>query len=771
MMPHTDAPGTPGIPATWTSSAKDMVGTSLGHARVWFTVGHGILNEVYWPSCSMPQIRDLGFIVAGEDFWAEVKRVNHYALSTPSPDVPLPHIVHQHERYCLELEMVADPVRDVLLIRYQLAGEGLRLFPLLAPHLAGEGGGNLGRVTDSGLLAENADQFVFLAAEGGFARGSAGYVGCSDGWQDFSQHGQMTWQHPQAGPGNIALMGELNQQSGVLALGFANTAEGARTLARCALVGGYAQARERYIRGWTEWHQHVSFPALETLPPRLADAVKTSITVLKTHEGRTFPGALVASLSTPWGDAHQDPGGYHLVWPRDSVEVGFALLACGLTHEVQALLAYLIAIQQPDGHWLQNNYSDGRPYWKGIQLDEVALPVLLAATLQQQGLLGEMQPAASKMAQNALRFIARNGPASPQDRWEENAGINPFTLAVSIAALVGGAECGLLDEPDRQYALSLADDWNARLESWVYVQETDIDREHRVSGHYVRINPGYHSARYGEVMLRNRHEETIKTRALLGMEYLTLVRLGLRKASDKRIRDTTKLVDKLLCVKLEAGPYYYRYNEDGYGEHHDGRAFDGSGIGRLWPLLSGERGHYALACGQSAKAYLEAMLASASGGGMLPEQIWDQDDIPARGLFKGRPSGSAMPLIWAHAELIKLIWTQKTGKPIEQLPCVAARYADNPTTPAVFHWRDSVRSEALPRGRALWIEASEPFLLHFGLDGWQDVQEKPSQPAGLGMHGVQLDAAALTGATLQFTRRFDTRGWEGQNWSLDLHPA
>ena len=768
-MNENIAPGSPGIMATWTSSAKDLVGTGLGQGRVWFTIGYGILNEVYWPSNSTPQIRDLGFIVAGEGFWSEIKRVHNYSLSTPASGLLLPTIIHEHELYRLELEVVADPVRDALLIRYQLDGEGLKLYPLIAPHLDGDGDNNTGCVTAQGLLAEKNNQCLFLAADQGFTRRSVGYVGTSDGWQDFNQHQRMTWEYSQAGPGNIAMMGELTGESGTLALAFASNPEGAITLANSTLVAGFAEARRQYVHHWAEWHKNVCFPQRTPLPETLSDAIKTSISVLKTHEGRTFPGAMVASLSTPWGDAHQDPGGYHLVWPRDSVEVGFALLAYGLIEEVRALLAYLITIQQPDGHWMQNNYADGRPYWEGIQLDEVALPVLFAAKLHEEGLLGDMHSAVVKMVQKALTYIAHHGPSSPQDRWEENAGINPFTLSACIAALVAGAESGLVGEGDRQYALSLADDWNGRLESWVYVHDSELDREHSISGHYIRLNPAYHSARYGHVTLRNRNEETIKTRTLLGMEYLCMVRFGLREATDSRIRDTTHLIDKLLRVNLPAGPYYYRYNEDGYGEHDDGRAFDGSGNGRLWPLLSGERGHYAVASGEEVQPYIDAMLASASVGGMLPEQIWDQADIPERGLKKGRPSGSAMPLNWAHAELVKLIYAKESGRPIERLDVVYQRYVKHPVKPAVRHWRDYLSCDVLPGGMELLIEASEPFVLHYGFDGWQTIQEKNSTPLGLGIYGVHLKTGELTGKTMQFSRRFYSHDWEEKDWHIEIN--
>lgn len=74
--------GAPGIGPTWSASAKDVVTTALGPSRLWTTVGLGIVNEVYWPSTGEPQIRDLGFIVADDHEWFEVKRVNRYQVTT-----------------------------------------------------------------------------------------------------------------------------------------------------------------------------------------------------------------------------------------------------------------------------------------------------------------------------------------------------------------------------------------------------------------------------------------------------------------------------------------------------------------------------------------------------------------------------------------------------------------------------------------------------------------------------------------------------------------
>src|SRR6266851_1847958 len=231
----THAPGAPGIPPTWTSSAKDMVGSSLGPARLWFTLGFGIVNEIYYPRVDIPQIRDLGFIVAGPDgFWSEVKRNQDYALRLVAPGVPAVEIVHHHERYELRLRVTPDPRRDVLCIECRLDGDGdLALYVLVAPHLGATGYDNIATVARYGarrvLWAEQGPFGIALAAADehqadAFRRASAGYVGTSDGWQDFFQHGELTWQYETAGPGNVALIGELGRRN-VLALGFGSSAE------------------------------------------------------------------------------------------------------------------------------------------------------------------------------------------------------------------------------------------------------------------------------------------------------------------------------------------------------------------------------------------------------------------------------------------------------------------------------------------------------------------------------------------------------------------
>lgn len=744
--PTREAPGKPGVDPTWTSSAKDMVSTSLGSSRLWATFGYGIVNEVYWPSTGLPQLRDLGFIVAGPNGWTEVKRAQRYSLSMPQPYVPLPRVVHRGDDYRLDLEFLVHPLRDVLLIRYKLdGGDDLKLYALLSPHLAGERHDNTALAGED-LAAERAGAALCLRNSNGFLRTSAGYVGTSDGWQDFETNGAMTWTYPQAAGGNVALIAELAATSGTLALGFSTTVEGARTLARSSLADDYDDVARIFTDQWEAWGKTLDIPHAS---PEIRREAQLSAAVLKVHEDRTYAGALVASLSVPWGSSHDDPGGYHLVWTRDAVEAAFALIAVGQITDATRILAYLVGTQAPDGSWGQNYFPDGRGYWDGKQLDEVALPVLLMAKLQAVGGLSFARPI-EDMVRRAVAFIVVNGPMTDQDRWEENAGASPFTIAIVVCALVAAAD--LLDPAERDYVLSLADCWNERIESWTYVTAGPLCEAHGVDGYYVRIAPPPdQQGLRGHIDIRNVADGRTEAARLVGMEFLSLVRCGLRAADDPRIVDTLKVVDSVLRRDTPSGPSYYRYNGDGYGEHEDGSPFDGQGVGRLWPLLTGERGHYAVAARDDARPYLEAMSRMTGPGGLIPEQIWDGEPIPGRGLFPGKPSGSAMPLIWAHAEFLKLLAARADGRATETLSVVQQRYALGSPEAMRWHWRNTSPFDSMPKGRSLSVERRAPFVLHYTLDGAGAQLQRASVEIAFGLHAVELSAEALaTAATLTF---------------------
>ncbi len=750
------APGSPGIRPRWTSSAKDLVGTAVGPSRLWVTVGYGIVNEVYYPRVDMPQVRDLGFIVAdGNGFWIEVKRNSDYSVTTPGPGIPAIEILHRHARFELRLRIAPDLMRDVLLIEATLTGDaGLKLYALLAPHLEGTGLQSTAEVfvdRDRKVLgAEQGPYAVALAAadattqRDAWGRASAGFIGTSDGWQDFAANGAMTWTYSQAGPGNVGLVGELSQRQVVLALGFGSDREAAATLAISALLQPFDAAWHRHVQAWEAWH--AENVVTTDCPPEFRDLMHISAMVLLVHHDKTYRGGMVASLSIPWGNATGDVGGYHLVWPRDLVETAGALLVVGGTERAREILCYLMATQLADGHWAQNQWLGGRPRWTGTQLDEVAFPVLLASHLAEDDELDGI--AVQDMVHRALAFIVLNGPASDQDRWEELGGINAFTLAAAIAALVCGAK--IIGGEAQSDIVQFADDWNARIEEWCTATNPELAARYNVGPYYVRAAPTgiveSRAAITGLVPIRNHPEEyLVPADTVIATDFLQLVRFGLRQADDPAIAATVKLADALLRVDTPSGPSWYRYNDDGYGEHADGAPYDGSGVGRAWPLLTGERGHYELAAGRDAEAreMLRAMKTMSGRCGLIPEQVWDTAAVPAQNLFPGRPAGSAMPLVWAHAEFIKLTKSLRLGRAVDRPEPVWLRYGGNKPRATRAHWTRHMRIGTMRAGQALRFVFAEPTRVHWGIDDWQQPRDSVTAPGMLGLQGIDVASEAL----------------------------
>ena len=778
---RTEAPGRPGTAPTWTSSAKDMVGCSLGPARLWFTLGFGIVTEVYYPRVDLPQLRDLGFIVAdGAGFWVEVKRLGTYEVRLAAPGVPAVEILHTHPRFRLRLRVTPDPLRDVLLVEATLTGDpALKLYVLLAPHLGATGEGNIAAVARYRgrrvLWAEQGPYGLALAAADPrqrdvFGAASAGYVGVSDGWQDFALHGAMTWQYDTAGPGNVALVAAL-PRSAVLALGFAGSKQAAATLAVSSLLMPFDAVMLRQVSDWQAWYAlaNARNPVRWEAPESLRDQFMLSTMVLRSHLDKTYPGAMVASLSIPWGDKGSERGGYHLVWPRDLVNCAGALLALGAEEEARNALRYLIATQREDGHWEQNQWLGGRPYWNGKQLDQTAFPVLLAALLAERSALAGIEVA--DMIARALGYLLRNGPASEQDRWEESAGITPYTLAACIAALVAGAP--YLPLRGRRLVLVVADFWNACVERWLVVRGGRLAEDAAIPAHYVHLAPSRilsdPDALADLIPLHNQPEaRSIPAAELISLDFLHLVRLGLRRASDPLVLDSLALADRLLKTDTPNGPAWHRYVGDGYGETDDGGPFTGAGRGRAWPLLGGERGHYDVAAGRDPLPLLEAMAAMAGQGGMIPEQVWDAEEIPRRFLFPGRPTGAATPLAWAHAEFVKLVVSRRAGRPVDAPAAAGRRYLGPRRAVRRSVWTPQAPIASFAAGTRVVVALPWPAQVHWGIDGWQQPRDVATLDSGLGLHTADLRVDRLPpGTAVDFTWKWrDSGSWAGRDVHL-----
>ncbi|MGC8596092.1 MAG: glucan 1,4-alpha-glucosidase [Candidatus Kryptoniota bacterium] len=795
---NLNAPGAPGSQARWTSSAKCGMGTARSlESRVWFTISHGILNEIYYPRIDEASTRDMGLIVTdGRDFFSEEKRHARSNVSYIAEGVPGYHLINTclQGRYQIEKEIITDPGRDVLLqfTRFKpLIGKlsDYHLYVLLAPHLGNRGSGNTAWTGDHKgvpmLFARRDGYALALASSAPWLKRSAGFVGVSDGWQDLIYHKELTWNYNLAENGNVAIVGEIDLQACegtfLLALGFGlNHAEaGHRALG--SMLDGFNRAKARYIQEWQNWKKKLI--PLEKGDKDGPDLYYTSMAVLGSHEAKRFPGGLIASLSIPWGfvKGDDDLGGYHLVWTRDLVEAAGGLLAAGAYSDTRRVLSYLYATQEADGHWPQNMWLDGTPYWNGIQIDETAFPILLVDLAYREGSLNKddlmhFWP----MVRKAASFVVRNGPVTQEDRWEEDPGYSTFTLSVEIAALLAAADHADINNETElaTYFRETADVWNANVDRWTYVTGTDLARNVGVEGYYVRIAPPEQSdaasPASGFVAIKNRPLQwsTEPASQIISPDALALVRFGLRAPDDIRIVNTVKVIDALLKVNTPYGPAWHRYNDDGYGEHQDGTPFDGTGIGRAWPLLTGERAHYELAAGRHDEAVrlLKAMEGFANEGGMIPEQIWDAADIPDKELFFGRPSGSAMPLVWAHAEYVKLRRSLQDGHVFDMPPQTVSRYINKKINSPYACWRFNHKSRAIPSGKTLRIEVLASAVVHWSSDSWGSVNDTNTRETGTGVYVADLPTGGLpAGTTLLFTFYWpEAKKWEGLDFEVQI---
>ena len=784
--------GPRGIPPRWTSSAKSAVGTAArAESRVWFTISHGILNEIYAPRLDTACIRDFGFIVTASEYFSEEKRDTRQTVEMIEDGVPAFRLVNTaiDGRYRISKTVFSDPLREVVL--QQIHFEALvgvqsdyQVHVIVAPHLVNAGADNTGWCGNfkgrQMLFAEGRGASLAVASSVPWLARSAGYVGISDGWHSLSRGEGLRQEQQRAESGNVAISGTLDLAAhdgrAVLAIGFGTLPEEAALRALLSVQQPLRPALEHYCEGWRQ-KQAELLPLDEPRDPNGLNRYRISTAVLATHRDEAS-GAIIASLSIPWGfsKGDDDLGGYHLVWPRDLVETAGGLLAAGAIASAKSVLDYLVAIQEADGHWSQNSWLDGRPYWGGIQIDETGFPILLYDMLLRAGAIPPADRARyTSMIRGAAGYMVRNGPATQQDRWEEDGGYSAFTIAVEISALLAAAEAMAVagESAIAKYLTETADSWNEQIDDWAYARDTEISRQLGIDGYYMRI--GYssgdaHARSHGLIPIKNRANgnEAIEAGLLISPDALALVRFGLRAADDPRILNTVKAIDALLRRDLPTGSYWYRYNDDGYGEHADGAPFNGSGIGRLWPLLTGERAHYEIAAGrlEEAKRLRATFEASASAGGLLPEQIWDSEDIPERELFLGRPSGSAMPLVWAHAEHIKLLRSLRDGAVFDMPPQTHARYVKSKPAPAPIVWRMTSKVGRIATGRILRLEFLEPASVHWSSDNWAITTDSESHATGLGTFIYDLPTQSLAaGSEVHFTILWtERRKWEGTNF-------
>lgn len=588
----------------------------------------------------------------------------------------------------------------------------------------------------------------------------------------------MDWEFDRAENGNVAGIGELDlseKKEFTVALAFGDGQHAAITALVQSLAIPFAQHRERFT---VQWRRITELENLDRFASDGGFLYRNSQQLLLAHEDKTFAGAMIASASIPWGDhkGDDDVGGYHLVWTRDAVQSATALMASGRKETARRALVYLACSQAPDGSFPQNFWIDGTPYWHGIQLDEVAFPVMLAWRLWKADGLVDFDPYPTVLA--AARFLVRHSPVTQQERWEESSGYSPSTLAAIIAALICAAD--FARSRQQQSAASFLEEYADFLESQVerWTVTTDGTLVPGISRHYIRIHPSPcdggipdEDPNAGDLRIPNRPRGApfiFPAKDIVDAGFLELIRYGIRRPGDSLVEDSLRVVDAVLKVDTPFGPCWRRYNHDGYGERPDGGPFEGWGQGRAWPLLTGERGHYELAAGRDRKPYTTALERFASAAGMLPEQIWDEPDRPKRRLFLGKPAGSAMPLMWAHAEYVKLLRSVADERIFDLIEPVAARYLAARPRAAWQVWKPDRRVQTAAAGSTLRILASTPFRLHWSRDGWQTSSDSNSTDIALGSF---VDIPVLQGqrAPVSFTFYWHPGGrWEGQDYHVRI---
>jgi len=782
--------GPPGDEPRWTGADKDGVGTALSAAsRVWFTIHGGILTEVYYPTVDRPQLRDLQFLFADEKgLLLEEKRDLEYEVERLAPSQG--YWVKSHDpdrRLSLGKEIIADPHRSCVLIRTKLHSsvKELKTYVLCAPHLAGAGSANNGQVIEvSGrklLVAEKDNCWLALGASCGFAHLSCGYAGTSDGYTDLVQHRKMTFEFDEARSGNLVLTAELNCsgiQEFTVALAFGETLPNVVSALFQTLSIPYEERRRTFIAQWqTAANGRRPLERTSGDQGHLFDA---SYNLLLSHEDKLYQGAFVASLSIPWGEARNDEngkGGYHLVWTRDLVESALGLLAAGNTSAPLRALIYLAARQEEDGGFTQNFWVNGDAFRNGMQLDEIAFPVLLAWRLYKLHLLGEFDP--HVMVKRAAAFLLHRGPVTGEERWEEAGGYSPSTLAAVISALICAA--GFMraegDDEPASFLETYADFLRAHLEEWTVTNRGSLVPG--LSRHFVRLNP----AKPGQAACPGAVDEAMlemadqppgcpasyPARDIVDAGFLQLVRYGILAANDPLIADSLRVVDETLKVNTPNGPCWHRYNHDGYGQRPDGGPFVKWGRGRAWPLLTSERGHYELAAGRDVRPFLYAMEHFSNGTHLLPEQVWDQDDRPELGLRCGGPTGSANPLLWAHAEYLRLLRSAHDREVFDLIPDVAERYRAQAPRNRIEFWQPNHPITHARKGHTLRICAPAPFRLHWSHANSPEWQDTDSRATGIG--GEYLDVPPERfDPFIEFTFLWkDRNAWEGRNYQVKAY--
>lgn len=683
-----DAPGAPGGGTAWTTGAKQGLGTSATTtSKVWYTLGQGITHEVYFPTLDIANVQDMQYVVSDGSTFTQLERdhtTRQVVLTDPRSLTYRQVNTATNGRYRITKTYTTDPARPTVLIQTRfevLTGGPLSLYVLYNPSLNNTGSGDSGAHSGSHLVASDGSVASALAVSTGFTQRTSGYgATSSDGYVDLSANHVLDNQYDTANtPGNLVQMGQVpvgTDTTFTLALAYGPNRTDASANATASLTAGFSSVNASYNDGWHSYLDSLSAVPTSITANGLTTQYNVALMTLKAHEDKTYLGANIASTSNPWGqavDGNSTQCGYHAVWARDLYQVSTAQMAAGDTAAANRSVDYIFNFQQrADGSIVQNTRVNGSATcFTGTQLDEVAFPIILAWQL------GRTDAGMWSDVERAADYIVANGPYAQQERWEEESGYSPSTIAAAIAGLVTAADLATANGDTAKAAtyLATADNWQANIQSWTYTTTGSLGD----GDYYIRVGDDTDPNDGANREINNgggNHDE----RSIVDAGFLELVRLGVKPADDPAIAGSLPEVDSTIRVNTPNGAVWYRYNHDGYGETSTGGPFTGAGIGRLWPILTGERGEYELANGRPATSYLTTMAAAANTGFMIPEQVWDR--ASAHGFTFGEGTDSATPLAWSMAQFVRLAHSIDAGAPVETPSIVQARYAGGSTCTA-----------------------------------------------------------------------------------------
>src|SRR3954471_5805735 len=683
-----EAPGAPGAHPSWLPANKTGFGTAHDRSsNVWFTLQGGQLSEVYYPDLSTPSVRSMNFVVtdgrsfAVADYTAksqQVRRTDDDSLVYEQT------ITDDQHRWRLRKTYVTDPAATTVLVDVDfqsLTGRPYQLFAVADPDLTNDGSDDSATRKGDAVTAQDATNAAALTAKPAFTKTSVGYAGASDGNTQLTKTFRLN-SYDTAAKGNVVLTGQtsadgVRNRHVTLALGMGAKAADALGGAQASQRRGVRDITRAYDRGWEQYLRGISKPPSSLKTDAERDLYKASMLTLAASEDKHHPGAFIASPSMPWRFGNNDPewspsGTYHLVWPRDLYQIATGLAAGGDKAAANRSVSYMFGTQQQaDGHMPQNSRVDGVPYWTSIQLDETAFPIVLAQQLGRN----DLWPGVRKAADFILGYVGPGGQPAPytqQERWEEQDGWSPSTIASVIAGLVCAADLASHNgaSADAARYLAAADKMKADLPKQTITTNGPLSKD----PYFVRLTKDG-NANAGTTYNLGNSSVTMDQRAVTDAGFLDLVRLGIYRADDPVIVNSVRVTDKDIAFTTPTGQFWHRYTKDGYGEQPDGAPWDytfpaesRTTFGRLWPLLAGERGEYELTLGDPASAArrLRDLGRVSSSAETMPEQVWDENPPSGQtGFPAGTPNNSATPLAWTHAQYVRLAWAVKAGSVLE----------------------------------------------------------------------------------------------------------